>query len=319
MKEKIKKTYKSFKEKLKHLKRNINYIHDKSGKSRFVLFFDIIWCNIRYGISNNEYRIFEFYNISGIKRETYLSISNHRDMHYLYNKKIKNVLEDKLLFNRRFKDYLKRDITNLKDLNFKSFEEYAKNNNEIIARSNSNSFNKSYKKYNLSDYRSPAFLRDQIIKDGLTLVEKRITQHKDLNDISDFVTINVISIYHKGINIISSSIKFKEGNKITTGFVDYKTGIIKGNLKDEKGLNITDKYDGLKIPYYSKIIDLTKKLSKEMEEIKEIEWSFAVGSRGTIYLLDGNRCDDLVFAQLPEYSKDKTGLYPVYKNIFKRR
>ncbi len=317
MKDSVKKFCNEVKDTIKHLNKNINYIHNKSDKFRIVIFFDILWCIIKYGISDNEYRIFEFYLITKEKRKTYLSIDKHNSLNKkLYNKKISNVLEDKKIFGRRFKEYINYDVINIKDLNFKSFEDFALKNKTIIAKSSTNSFVKTYKIYDLKDYRSPAFMSDQINKDNLSMLFKKVSQAKQLNTINDLVVVNVTSIYNNGCNIISSNLKYKENNKIITGFIDCKTGKIKGNFKDEKGISITNQFDGFAIPNYEKVLDMTKKLSKELEEIKEIEWSFLIGNK-TVYLVDANKWEDFVFAQTPEFLKNRIGLLPIYNKLVK--
>ena len=94
--EKIKDLYNKIKYFIQKFNRNITYIHSKSGKLYIVLFFDIIWCKIRYGITNNEYRIFEFYKIKCDKRKTYLSKRYYKRANKrLVDPLITNVLTDK--------------------------------------------------------------------------------------------------------------------------------------------------------------------------------------------------------------------------------
>ena len=65
--------WKQVKRVLKEFKRTIVYIYRKTKYLYIFLFFDMIWCLIRYGITYNEYRIFEFYDINCSKRKTFIS------------------------------------------------------------------------------------------------------------------------------------------------------------------------------------------------------------------------------------------------------
>ena len=56
MKDGLKKFYKELKNDLYHIRKNINYIHDLSGKLYIVIVFDMLFSMFRYGISDNEYR-----------------------------------------------------------------------------------------------------------------------------------------------------------------------------------------------------------------------------------------------------------------------
>ena len=309
MKESFKKFYKNLKNDIYHIRKNINYIHDISGKSRFVIFFDILYSSIRYGISDNEYRIFEFYRIKRDKRRTYLSISKHNRIAWLLeDKKQDSILENKESF---IKEFISRKIYDINDMTFKEFENFATKNKKILARSPKKSIIKSFRVFNLSDYRSPAFMSDDIKKSGLNLIEKNNFREKNMNTINDdFVLINVTTFDGE---VMASSIKYKELGHIISGSIDTKKGTIKGHLKDEDGNNYGNNLDGFEIPKYNKIIEMARELSIKLSDIREIEWSFALDNRGKINLMDANKYDDFVFAQTPEFLNSRIGFLPRYK------
>ena len=55
-------------------------------------------------------------------------------------------------------------------------------------------------------------------------------------------------------------------------------------------------------------------ISKELEEVRQLEWSFLVGSK-KVYLLGANVWDDYVFTQTPEFLRNKIGLMSYYKMV----
>ena len=71
--------------KFKNLNTVINSIHDKTGKSKVGLFFDIGWCALRYGAGYNDYDIFEFYNIKHDKRKTFVTRFKNKKMLTMLN------------------------------------------------------------------------------------------------------------------------------------------------------------------------------------------------------------------------------------------
>ena len=311
----IKELYNRFKYFMRTFNRNLNYIHDKSGKLYIVLFFDVIWCKIRYGITNNEYRIFEFYKINCDKRKTYLSKRYYRRVNRrLVPIEISNVLTDKELFNNRFKKYLNRDVYNINDLSFKQVEDFILENKTIIARSTSSSYLCSYEELELPNFRSPAFLAEDAREKNKCIIEKKLTQAKDMNSIASPVILNVVSVYDKKPDIVSACIKFKSGVNTISGYVDVKKGKIKGYLKDQEGNDFTKEFDGMEIPKFDEVIEIVKELSQELEEIKQVEWSFIIGSK-SIYLVDGNIWDDYVFIQTPEFLNNRVGLMSYYKKF----
>ncbi len=302
---------------LKMFNKSLKYIHNKTSYLYTFLFFDCLWCKLRYGITYNEYRIFEFYDISSDKRKTYMSKRKYNRINRkLVPYEIVNVLTDKKLFMNRFKDYMKVEWQNVHDMSFKMFEDFALDNKIIIARSTDSSFDSSFKKYVIADYRSPAFALEDINNNHLSLVSKNINQHKSLNEIDDLVLINVCSVVNRtGIDAVTSSIKFKVNNKTISGSVNVKTGKIVGRFKDELGLDYGDNFEGFEIPSYDAIMDMTLNLARELEEIRQVEWTFAVSSRGSVYLIDANVWNDYVFAQTREFLNNDTGLMSYYDKI----
>ena len=47
--------------------------HERSGKNKIYLFFDMLHCMKRYGAGYNDYVIFEFWNLDAKQRDTYLT------------------------------------------------------------------------------------------------------------------------------------------------------------------------------------------------------------------------------------------------------
>lgn len=313
----MKKTFRNIRRIIKNLCKTMHYIHKKDGIMYTFLFFDIIMCFIIYGITYNEYRIFEFYNVKSNKRKTYISSRKYKKLRKkLVSEDIVNVINDKKLFLRRFKDYISYDIYNVDDISFKTFEDFAFSNKRLIARSDNKSFISSYVQYDINNYRSPAFALKDIKDNKLSLVFKNIKQHKSLNDISELVVINIVSVVnYDDIDIVNASIKFRCNNKIITGNININTGKVTGHFKDEKGHNYNEYYDGFKIPYFEEIKDKCILYAHEIEEIRQVEWSIIIGEKGKLYLIDANIWTDYVFAQIREFLNDNIGLMSYYNKI----
>lgn len=310
-------TFKEFKRITKNLKRTMKYIHKKEGYLYTFLFFDIVWCYIRYGITYNEYRIFEFYNLEASKRRTYISKRKYNKLKkILVDDEITSVINDKTLFLRRFSDYITNDIYNINNMSFKQFEDYAYENVKIIARSTNSKFINSYKEYDINDYRSPAFTLEDIKSNKQELVQKSFNQYRSLNEIAPLVIINVVSVVnYNNIDLVTASIKFKDGNKIISGNINIRKNTITGHLKDRNGHNYKESFDGFEIPCFDEIKERCAILAREIEEIRQVEWSFVVGSRGIVHLIDANVWDDYVFSQTPEFLNNRIGLMSYYKKV----
>lgn len=313
--ESIKKAFKKMLKELKNFDKNLNYVATKSNQLGLILFWDILWCKLRYGVTSNEYRIFEFYRLDYCKRNTFMSKRRYDFLNdKLVNKKIINTLTNKETFNKKFKDYLKREVEDINNLSFKQTEDAILESKYVIGRSKEASFISSYREYDLKDYRSPAFLAEAMKENKDYLIEPKFKQHKELNKINPLVFVNIVSVYNRGPEIVSSTIKFRDGKELISGYVDLESKCIVGNFKDENGQNYKDNFNGFEIPKLSSVIEIVKLLSEELKEIRQVEWTFIIGSK-QIYLLDGNVWDDYVFSQIPEFLKNDEGLMTYYKKF----
>ena len=337
MKKELKKFFNYLKKNIKGINRCIKLIKKKSNKSSIVLFFDIWWCYIRYGVDYDEYRIFEFYSLPGFKRDTYMSKCRHQNLeNYLCDVKHLAILTNRTKFYIKFKDYLNREYYNIKEISFKEFEELALKKKELICRSNNLKGESNTLILNVKNFRSPAFLLDKAKKNNLVIVESNIKQNKLFDSINPYNmnTVSVVTLLcGNKVDIVSSYVKFGiteedkydvNSVKHVTGIVDIKTGTIKHKLVSGEDEVYSEhpiskvKLVGLEIPLFDEIKKVASACALEFDEALEVEWNFVI-SNTKVYLINANLWDDYVFAQLPMFSKNKIGLMPYYRDNVKKR
>ena len=87
---------------------------EKTGRSKFRLFFDVLWCTARYGAGFNDYIIFEFYNMNHKQRSTYMTrLKNKKFDEATNDPAAAAVFDDKSRFYEAFAPFLKRQFVNL--------------------------------------------------------------------------------------------------------------------------------------------------------------------------------------------------------------
>ncbi len=306
--------------KIKVFNKNIRYVHRKTKVLKIFIFFDILWCKIRYLISSNEYRVYEFYFMKNKERKHYLSKAVHNFyQRFLCPKKLLHMLNNKENLYTRLNGYTRRNIIDINDIRFKEFEALARENESFICREKEGSVFKSYKVYSLNDYRSPAFLSEKIKDDKKYLIEKKFEQHRLLREISEeYIFVNFVTVFNANrVDVISSSIKFRDGSFMITGHVDLKNNCVDGKLKINR---IKDYGDGenYPLPKLDRAIKLVKECAKELSEIKEIEWSVCFNRRGDPYLMDARIWHDIIFAQILNNGVRKKGLKDYYKELMRK-
>ena len=318
MGETIKKIFVKIGKCLKATHKTINVVQRKKFNLRTIILLDLIWCRLRYRIKLKEYVIYEFYNIPGILRKTYVSIKTYESYkRYLYSPSILHILNNKKLLFERLKNYLGREVIDADDASFKDFETFALKHSDFLARKANKSFLTSQKIYHLKDFRSQAFMLDKMKADKNVIVEALFKQDPLLDKISNnLVTIIIITICNpssRRISIVSACIKFRENETTINGYIDVKSLSVKGHLRDNNNRIYPKDVNGYEIPSLKKAFDLVKVLASELDEIREIEWSICLTDKGEAYLVDANASEDLVFEQTPEYLKNRVGLKPFYK------
>ncbi len=337
MKKNLKKFFDYLKKHIKGINRSIRLIRKKSSKSRIILFFDMWWSYIRYGVNYDEYRIFEFYLIPGYKRDTYMSECRHQNLEkHLCDKKHLAILKSREKFYIKFKESLNREFYNIKEMSFKEFEELALKKKELVCRSNNLKGEAGTLTLNVKNFRSPAFLLDKAKKSGLNIVEVSVKQNKIFESINPYNmnTVSVVTLLcGNKVDIVSSYVKFGiteedkydvNSVKHVTGIVDIKTGIIKHKLVSGEDEVYSEhpiskvKLVGLEIPLFDEIKKVASACALEFDEALEVEWNFVI-SNTKVYLINANLWDDYVFAQLPMFSKNKIGLMPYYRDNVKNR
>ena len=86
--------------------RTINKVHKRSNKNRVWLFFDMIYCSIKYLAGYTDYFLFYFEDLTNEQRKTYVT----RGVNTNYIKNIIIYLEIRYYLIRHLKNILKEII-----------------------------------------------------------------------------------------------------------------------------------------------------------------------------------------------------------------
>ena len=87
----------------------IKDIHEKSGKSRIWIFFDMVHCGRKFGAGYMDYWLYEMYNLNDAQRDTYITRGRSNDLVNRYNDpKYTHLIDNKIEFNEHFGEFLAR-------------------------------------------------------------------------------------------------------------------------------------------------------------------------------------------------------------------
>ena len=307
----------------------IEKIHKKTGKSKVFIFFDVIWCGLKYQAGYMDYWLFEMDTLNKDQRKTIVTRGKNNEIVKKYNNQnyIK-YLNNKILFNQKFNEYLKRDWMELKDNNINEFKKFIKKHNEIIVKPVNLCCGKGIEllKVNNDNYEE---IYNNLIDTKRTLVEEVIKERKEIAKLHP-ESVNTLRLVTLNYKLVVAFIRIGNDNNVVDNFnhggmaapINIDTGIIEypaidkdGNLYYNHPLT-NEKIVGFKIPNMDKIKDFVEKLAKEIPEVRYVGWDVCP-TDNEIAIIEGNEFPGHDIYQLPPHRKDGMGLMPIFEKAMK--
>ena len=257
-------------------------ISKKQKKLFIFIFIDMIICGFKYGAGYYDYQEFEFYLLNKNERETYLTRTKNNMIISKYNTKEDfYLLDDKVLFNNNFKEFIKRDYLLVDNNNYDEFKEFVTKHNEFIAKPVNGEGGKGVMKYEVNDNEKELFKVVTSLKQNL--IEEVIEQNSEINKLySESVNSLRLFTFYDGVDSYVLNSVFKIGNggctdNFSSGsmytFVNERGIVIapaidqEDNYFEEHPITL-QKIIGFKVPFYKEACDLVIEASKKVPSIK---------------------------------------------------
>lgn len=312
----------------------VDRAHEKSGKNKVWLFFDILLsipiCKAGY----YDYLIFGFYNMTFKQRKTFVTrIKNKKLIMMMNNQEHSHLFENKNEFDELFKDFLHRDFRDLAKIDFSEFSRFMQDKEAIFCKPYSGESGKGIERLCKSDFNSLEDMFEYLKKGNFGVIEQQIVQHEDLSKIYPNAVncYRIVTIVVDGKpHFVYATAKFGGGGKYVDNLenggiccpIDPKTSTIAGCAHTSKLVNYDVHPDtgvklmGYKLPYVKESIDLCLKAALVVDDVRYVGWDVYVSPDGP-GIIEGNDYPGYDFWQLPEHTPDKTGLWPFYKSLVK--
>lgn len=315
------------------LSNSINIVHEKSGKSKAEILFDMFGCFLKYKAGYNDYVLFEYYNMTTDQRKTYMTrFKNKKFMLMQNNQDSAEIFNDKRLFDTRFKEYLGRRVLVIdKSVTLEQFKEFIEPLEVFIAKPPFGECGKGIEKLSKADFNGAEdfykYVTDE--KNCFGVLEEAIKQHPDVSKIYPH-SINCLRIATLVVdgkaNILYAVFKTGNNGKFVDnlengGFAchfDLDTGTVTGP-GHTSDMQIAHKhpfsdieFKGFKIPYCKEVKELVKKAALEEPEFKYCGWDVCITENGPA-IIEGNDYAAYDFPQLPDDDTPKVGLISIIK------
>ncbi len=295
---------------------------NNNNKSKFLIKLDILYSFLKYGTGYTDYFRGDFINIGHKERKTFVTAKSfYNIIHYLNNREYIGIFDNKLLFDKYFKDYIKRGYLNLKLASYDDYNKFLDTYKVVFAKDPFGECGHGIKKIQVDKIENRQALYDEIIKNKQFLLEEGIVQCEQANAINPYVvnSFRVITLVNNGKSyVIGNALRVNQDETEVIGctndlyFSFREDGKIDSNVIDDYG-KIYDthpltgaKFSEIKIDQIHDSFELCKKAALEVPEIRYIGWDVAFSDKGPV-IVEGNEYPGYGIVQFFRLNNKKTG------------
>lgn len=264
------------------------------------------------------------------KKDTFVTAKSfYKILHYLNNQKYICLLNDKLVFNKYFNKYIKRNYINLSVSTFEDFKKFISKKEVVFAKTPIGEGGHGVEKIVLNNFDNKEKLFNDLIKKGEILVEDAIKQSKEANKLNPNVvnSLRVITLYNKGeVYILNTAYRVNQDKSDVIGCTDdlyFSLGIdgkINSNVIDDYG-NVyevhpltKEKFSDIKIEGVKEAFKMCIEAAKEIPQIRYVGWDVAFTDNGPL-IVEGNEYPGYGLIQHYKLHDKKTGHLKELKDI----
>ncbi len=309
----------------------VKTVHERSGKNKVKIFFDMLYCAKKYGAGYYDYQIFAFYNLSKEQRATYVTrLISKKFNTFMNDYDYAHFLENKDEFNKLYKKYLGRGFIQFQEATKDEVREFCSTREYLFCKMQDLECGHGCERIKISDFESFDKLYDYLKEKDFCILEDNIEQHPALKKLYPnavnsmrFITVldkdgepHLLYIVQKmglGGSIIDNNCLFTPVDP-ETGVMKYPAhsgDTLKGIIYEEHP-DTHVKIQGYKIPFVKEAVQMVLEAAKITPQIRYVGWDVATTPNGPA-IIEGNTYCAHDFWQLPPHTPDGIGMLPTIK------
>ncbi len=304
----------------------------ENHKSKLFIKFDMFWNIVTRGVGFTDYFRGNYLNLTRKEKDTFVTTKSfYKLICYLNDERYEVVLNDKILFNTIFNEYIKRDFMNLLDVSFEEFQKFLKNKKVVFAKDPIGYGGHGISKIYLKDYKDLHKLYESLLDKKQFLVEDEIVQCREINEINPNVvcSFRVVTLYKDGeVSIIGNALRINQDDTDIIGctndlyFSLDETGKISSNVIDDFGKIYEihpftkKKFSEVRIPGVKEAFDMCKKAALKLPKVRYIGWDIAFSQNGPI-MVEGNEYPGYGILQFYKLNGKRTGHLKDIEDVLK--
>ena len=314
--------------------KNAKAVAKFSKKPLLYVLYDMSKCILNDHIGFMEYNLFHFIGKDKKIRDTYVTFDYSQHLFKKLNdSKYIDLFNDKLQFNKIFKDLLGRDFLDLNEASYEDFQRFCKGKDRIFVKPNDSCSGKGiYKNIDLNnETKTLKELYDYLIEEGL-YVEDSIIQHEQMNQLNptSINTVRITTVLDKNnkahimyalqrMGVENMSVDNVGSGGIYT--VLSAEGEIINPCWSDKTISTYTKHPttgfdliGFKVPYFKQALELCEKAAKVEKNIRYVGWDIAISNKGPI-IVEGNPLPGYDMPQNYFVTNKDSGLKPEFEKV----
>ena len=302
--------------------KHIDIIHQNTGKSKAYIKFDWLINLIIYGVGYTDYFRGDYIHLTHKEKKTFVtSKSFYKILRKLNDKKSEEILSNKLLFNKTFSKFLKRDFIDLREVGKDGLKSFVNGKNCVFAKIIDGYGGHGVSKLKIDNDFDLDKTFELLMNNKQYLVEEAIIQSDDVNQINPNVvnSFRVVTLYDgKDAHIIANALRVNqdatevigctndlyfslgEDGKIDSNVIDDY-----GNVYEEHPLTHT-KFKDIKINGVKEAFEMCKKAALKVPKLRYIGWDVAFSQNGPCFL-EGNEYPGYGIIQFYKLKGSRTG------------
>ena len=285
-----------------------------------------------------DYYLFYFEDLTDEEKSTYINQAiNKKYIRTCNNPKYYDILNDKGLFLKKYKEFIHRDFIDLRECSYEDYVAFVDKHIEFIVKPVDGLCGKGVELINSENKDIKKLYRD-LYENGQQILEEKINQNAEVSNIyaKSINTIRIVTLNKNDeITIMFRAMRIGNNNKVVDNFnngglmaVIDEDGVIRKPIldKDNKVYEYhpmtNTKIVGFKIPHFNEVIELCKRLAKVTPDLGLCGWDIAIADNG-LDVVEGNHIPGYdIYQSREQLAPSKEGLkkffddaiYPEKKN-----
>lgn len=306
----------------KKMDKIVDIIAKENNKSKLYIKLDILINFLKRGIGYTDYFRGNYINLSKKEKDTFVTAKSfYKVIHYFNNYEYICLFHDKLIFNKYFKDYIKRDFINLKNCTREEFIEFLNKHDTVFAKDPLGECGHGIKKIIVKEIEDKNKLFDELKENKQFLVEEAIVQCKELDEINPKAvnSYRIVTLVKDGkAHIIGNALRVNQFDSEVIGctndvyFSLNEEGKIDSKVIDDYG-NVykthpltSKEFSKVIIPGVKEAFEMCKKAALEVPEVRYVGWDVAFSNKGPV-IVEGNEYPGYGILQFFKLKDKNTG------------